>query len=261
MVMANSDGVIVASVARAISILDCFSGSSAELRLSDIAMEMQLSKSTVYGLVNTLTAKGLLEQNPKTKGYRLGIRLFELGSLVRKRMDLLADSKPFCTELSEKYNATVHLAIYSGDDVMYINKVDSPDAIIFYSQIGKKAPIHCTGVGKAIFAYLPNASLEGYLNKHALQKFTDNTITNPQQLVKEFELIRKNGYAVDNEEIEFGLRCIAAPIFSHKKTPVAAISISAPTARLPEEDTKTIATDVQFYAKQISQRLGYKLTD
>jgi IclR family KDG regulon transcriptional repressor len=259
--MANSDGVIVASVARAISILDCFSGSSVELRLSDIAMEMQLSKSTVYGLVNTLTAKGLLEQNPKTKGYRLGIKLFELGSLVRRRMDLLSDSKPYCTELSRKYNATVHLAIYNGDDVIYINKVDSPDAIIIYSQIGKKAPIHCTGVGKAIFAYLPKTSLENYLKKHTLQKFTDNTITNPEQLMKEFALIRNKGYAVDNEEIEFGLRCVAAPIFSHKNTPVGAISISAPTARLPEEDIETIACDVQFYAMQISQRLGYKLTD
>jgi len=259
--MANSDGVTVTSVARAISILECFSGSDAELRLSEIVMEMQLSKSTVYGLVNTLTTKGFLEQNPQTKEYRLGIKLFQLGSLVHKRMDLRSDAKPFCMELSQKYNATVHLASHYEDDVVYIDKVDSPGSIIIYSQIGKKAPMHCTGVGKAILAYLPNIAIENYIEEHPLQKFTDYTITDAKLLMKELKLTRKRGYAVDNEEIEFGLRCIAAPIFSHKDVPVAAISISAPTARLPVEDIKTIAADVQFYGQQISQRLGYKVKE
>jgi len=255
--MANSDGVIVKSVERALSILECFNG-SAERKLSEIVEEMQLSKSTVYGLVNTLTAKGFLEQNPLTKGYRLGIKLFELGGLVLKRMDLRNEAKPFCMELSKKYNATVHLAAYYEDEVVYVDKVDSPGSIIIYSQIGKRAPMHCTGVGKAIMAYLPRNVIENYLKKHPLQKFTDYTITDTEQLIKELKLTRKRGYAIDNEEIEFGLRCIAAPIFSHRDFPVAAVSISAPTARLPEEEIETIASDVQMYAQQISQRLGYK---
>ncbi|MEN6313680.1 MAG: IclR family transcriptional regulator [Clostridiaceae bacterium] len=259
--MANSDGIIVKSVDHAISILECFSGSSAELKLSEIVAEMHLSKSTVYGLVNTLTTKGFLEQNPDTRGYRLGIKLYELGSLVHKRMDLRNDAKPFCVELSQKYNATVHLAFHYENEVVYIDKVDSPGSIIIYSQIGKRAPMHCTGVGKAIMAYLPKIAIDNYLAKNPLQKFTDYTITNPDLLMKELKLTRKRGYAVDNEEIEFGLRCIAAPIFSHKNVPIAAISISAPTARLPAEDIQTIASDVQFYGQQISQRLGYKVKE
>lgn len=255
--MANPDGVIVKSVANAINILDCFAGLAGERKLSEIAVELHLSKSTVYGLINTLTTYGFLEQNPQTKGYRLGIKLFELGSLVLSRMDLRNDARSFCEVLSQKYNSTVHLAAYYEDDIVYIDKVDSPDSLIVYSRIGKRAPMHCTGVGKAILAFLPESVILKCMEKQALQKFTDYTITDRKLLMKDLLMTRMRGYAVDNEEIEFGLRCIAAPIFSHNDVPIAAISISAPTARLPEESIEKTASDVQYYANQISQRLGY----
>jgi DNA-binding IclR family transcriptional regulator len=255
--MANSDGVMVQSVARAVSILECFGDSTDELKLSEIVEGMQLSKSTVYGLVNTLVTKGLLEQNPQTKGYRLGIKLFELGNLVKEKMDLRTDAKPFCVELSQKYNCTVHLAALFESEVIYIDKVDYPGSMIFYSRIGKRAPLYCTGVGKAILAYLPKDTIRKYIKEHKLQSFTNYTITDQEQLIKELTLINKRGYAVDNEEIEFGLRCIAVPIFNYKNVPIAAVSISAPTARLPVENTEKIAGDVRFYGEQISKRFGF----
>ena len=222
--MANSGGVIVKSVSNAINILDCFAGSAGEIKLSEIAAKLNLSKSTVYGLINTLTSHGFLEQNPLTKGYRLGIKLFELGSLVLSRMDLRNDAKCFCEELSRKYGATVHLAAYYENDVVYIDKVDSPGSMILYSRIGKKAPMYCTGVGKAILAFLPESEILKYVKEQTLHKFTDYTITDRKRLLQDLKLARKRGYAVDNEEIEFGLRCIAAPIFSHIEIPVAAMA-------------------------------------
>ena len=105
--MANAEGVMVQSIVRATDILECFSEQVAELGISDISKQMQLSKSTIYGLVNTLVAAGYLEQNPQTKRYRLGIKLFELGNLVLRRMDLRNEARPFCEELVHKHNATV----------------------------------------------------------------------------------------------------------------------------------------------------------
>lgn len=256
--MTGEAGVIVQSVVRALDILECFDGQLVELRISEISDQMQLSKSTVYGLVNTLVTKGYLEQNVQTKRYRLGIKLFELGSLVYKRMDLRNEAKPFCEELVSKHNATVHLAAHYGDEIVYIDKVDAPGAMIVYSQTGKRAPMHCTGVGKAILAFLGDDELKHFLAKGNLEKYTEHTITCSEELSREMLHVRSCGYAIDNEEIETGLRCVAAPIFNHLNQPVAAISVSAPTARLPMENIEAVAKDVQSCARQISQRLGYK---
>nr|WP_319488873.1 IclR family transcriptional regulator [uncultured Caproiciproducens sp.] len=256
--MTSATGVIVQSVVRALDILECFDGQLVELGISEISEQMKLSKSTVYGLVNTLVAKGFLEQNLQTKRYRLGIKLFELGSLVYKRMDLRNEAKPFCEELVCKHNATVHLAAHYGDEIVYIDKVDAPGAMIVYSQTGKRAPMHCTGVGKAILAFLGDDELKRFFEKGNLEKYTEHTITCLDELNQEMLHVRSCGYAIDNEEIETGLRCVAAPIFNHLNQPVAAISVSAPTARLPMDKIESVAKDVQFCARQISQRLGYK---
>lgn len=256
--MANVEGVIVQSVARAIDILECFSGQSAELSISEISEQMQLSKSTVYGLVNTLVIKGLLEQSAQTKRYRLGIKLFEFGSLAHSRIDLRNEARPYCEALVHKYSVTVHLAARYGGDVIYIDKIDAPGAIIVYSHLGRHAPIYCTGVGKAIMAYLSEDEFRNIFAKGDLKKYTENTITDPEELAKEVLRIRSCGYAIDNEEIEIGLRCIAAPIFNCNNLPVAAISVSGPTARIPMKQIETIAKEVKECASQISQRLGHK---
>jgi len=257
--MTSAAGVIVQSVDRALDILGCFKGQSIELGISEISERMQLSKSTVYGLVNTLLTKGYLEQNEQTKRYRLGIKLFELGTLVYNRMDLRNEAKVFCEELGSKYNTTVHLAAHYGDEIVYIDKVDAPEAVIVYSQTGKCAPMHCTGVGKAILAFLSDDELKHVFAKGDFKKYTEHTITDREELYCELRRIHSCGYAVDNEEIETGLRCIAAPIFNYMNQPVAAISVSAPTVRLPLEQIETIAKDVQYHALQISQRLGYRI--
>ncbi|GHT77086.1 IclR family transcriptional regulator [Spirochaetia bacterium] len=230
-----------------------------ELGVTDIAERMGLNKSTVYGLVNTLVSREYLEQNPETKRYRLGIKLFEMGSLVQRRMDVRVEAKPFCTMLSEKYESTVHLAASYDYEIVYIDKVDSPDAMVQYSRIGHRAPMHCTGVGKAILANISAEEREVFFQRMPLQSFTANTITSRVKLEQELLRIQKSGYAVDNEEIQLGLRCVAAPIFNHQRYPAAAISVSKHLNTLTAKLQKLIARDIVGIAQQISHRLGFKV--
>lgn len=254
--MAGKEGVIVQSVARALTILDCFSENS-QLGISEISADMDLSKSTVFGLVNTLVAYGYLEQAAESKKYKLGIRLFELGSIVQRRMDLRNEARPYCEELAHKYNQTVHLAAYDKGEVVYIDKVDMPDYVIVYSQVGRRAPMHCTGVGKAVLAYLPLEYIHQYVLDKPLVKKTPETITDQQELLQNLEMVRRLGYAVDDEEIGEGLKCVAAPIFDHKGGPVAAVSISGTAGKMKNGFLEEVAADVKKTAGAISQRLGH----
>lgn len=251
----QKDGVTVQSVARAIEILKCFEN-AAELGISEISDRMGLSKSTIYGLVNTLAGYGFLEKSDLNKKYRLGLGLFEFGALTQRRMDIRREAHPWCQVLADKYHATVHLAAYSEGEVTYVDKVDNTSSVIVYSQIGKRAPMHCTGVGKAIASFLPPEYLEKYIFSRPLKRMTANTITDKELLLAEFEKVRRNGYAMDSEEIEPGLQCIAAPIFNYSQKPQMALSISFPYGRLCGLNVQEVAQDVIYYARLISQRLG-----
>ncbi len=255
--MARIGGVTVQSVTRALDILECFNGPIEELGISEISEQMGLSKSTIYGLVNTLLVKGYLEQDEKSKRYKLGIKLFELGYVVNSRMDLGKESKTFCEELAKKYSATVHVAARFGNEVVYVDKVDMPDAFVVFSQVGKRASMYCTGVGKAVLAFLDGKQISDYLKNIKFNKYTDNTITNIDDLKEELKKIKENGYAVDNEEIVHGLRCVSAPIFDKSNLPIAAISVSKTSGKIEMEQIKNIALDVMTVAQQISRRLGY----
>lgn len=248
-------GVIVQSVARALTMVSCFAN-DAELGISEIAERMDLSKSTTYGLINTLTVFGYLEQT-ENKKYRLGLKLFELGNLVQSRMDIRMEAKPYCQLLADKYRTTVHLATFSEGEIIYIDKVDNNSSVVVYSQIGKRAPMYCTGVGKAILAFLPEEYVEKYVASTSLLPVTEHTITTREKLLEELSEIRERGYAVDNEEIEPGLHCIAAPIFNHKRQPRMAISLSFPYGRIWDLDWEQAVHDVRYYARQISERVGY----
>lgn len=254
--MKKNEGVIIQSVMRALKILQCFRGNTEELGILEISDCINLSKSTTYGLVNTLKTTGFLEQNINNKKYRLGIELFELGNLVQSRMDLRDEAKPFCRMLSEKYNTTVHLAVFHGGDVIYVDKLINNDLQIVSSQVGMRTPMYCTGVGKGILAYLEDEYLEKYIFSKPLKKLTNNTITTKEKLIEELKDVRKKGYAVDDEEIEMGLRCIAAPIFNNIGYPIAAISISASYRKIQDEMIDIMAKDVKYFAQKISERMG-----
>jgi len=253
----KQQGVIIQSVNRALQILDCFSGPITELGITELATRMELGKSTIYGLVNTLLVSGYLEQNPENKRYHLGLKLFEMGSLVQSRMNIREIAKPFLKELSDKFQMTVHMGIYRDGEVVYIDKMDSPNTRIVYSQVGKRAPMYCTGIGKAIFAYMSETEIEHLLMTQDRQLFTQYTLVEAEKIIEELNQIKKQGYAVDNEEVELGLRCVAVPIFDYQAKPIAAISISSSIAILNEERMRDISLEICKVALDISNKLGY----
>lgn len=153
---------------------------------------------------------------------------------------------------------TVHMAVYQDNDVVYIDKVDAPNARVFYSQVGKKAPMYCTGIGKAILANLKPAEVEYLLNYQERTAFTDKTITKKEDLQKELQKIKNDGYAIDNEEVEPGLRCVAMPIFDYNKNPVAAISVSGTAAVLQDKKVVEILQSLTWISREISEKMGYR---
>ncbi len=253
--MANKNGVIIQSVSRALGILKCFENFS-ELGLIEISDMMNLSKSTAYGLVNTLVSSGFLEQSYDSKKYKLGIKNFELGNYVKKRMDITKEARPYLEILLNQFHETIHIAKHYDGEVVYIDKVEGSDFSIVSSQVGRRAPMHCTGVGKAQLAYLPMHYLDKYIFSKPLKQYTSNTIITKEELLKELELIRERGYALDNEEIEIGLRCVAVPILGVDGKPLVGVSISAPSGRMIETRRQEIIEALLKFAKQFSRQIG-----
>ncbi|OCA88026.1 IclR family transcriptional regulator [Bacillus sp. FJAT-27225] len=250
---------LIQSVERAADILELFVASHPELSIKEISDYLGLSKSTVHGIIKTLEHRGYLQQNPENQKYRLGIKLFELGNFVGKHLDIGNIAKPIIRKLVEELNETVHLTIFERDEIIYIEKVEGPRALTIYSHTGKRAPIHCTGVGKAILAHLSEDEVDRLLSKAILKPFTEFTLTNPKDIKNHLAVVRGQGYAVDDEEIELGLKCIAAPIFNHQGKVVSSISCAAPKMRLDEEKLPKVIAGIKGAAAEISRQLGYKM--
>lgn len=249
-------GIQIQSVARALEILKCFTTTS-ELGISELSAEMGLHKSTVFGLVNTMVSYGYLEQIESTKKYRLGMTLFEMGNLVLNRIDIRSEAKECCMPLAQKHPATVHIATHNMGEVIYIDKIDCNNSLIGASNVGKRAPMHCTGVGKAMLAYLPEEYLNQYL-RFPMKKLTPKTITTKAALLKELEDVRAAGIAMDREEIEDGLTCIAAPIMQKDGLPELAISLSFPYGRVKNVDLQQVKNELLACTQALSARLGYR---
>lgn len=251
---------LIQSVERAADILELFMATYPELSIKEISDHLGLSKSTVHGIIKTLEHRGYLQQNSDNQKYRLGVRLFELGNFVGKHLDIGNISRPVIHKLVEELNETVHLTVFERDEVIYIEKLEGSRALTIYSHIGKRAPIYCTGVGKAILAHQNEDEVDRLLSKSDLKPFTDFTLTNIEDIKNHLATVRGQGYAIDDEEIELGLKCIAAPIFNHQGKVVSSISCAAPKMRLDEEKLPKVIAGIKGAAAEISRQLGYKDT-
>jgi len=250
---------LIQSVERAADILECFTPTESELSVKDISDRLGLSKSTVHGLIKTLEHRGYLEQRPSDQKYRLGLKLFELGNMVGGGMELRKVASPIIHELVEKLQETVHMVINDKDEVVYVEKMEGPGALRMYSMIGKRAPLYCTGVGKAMFAFFDEARIERILQDTEFKKFTEFTLDSPEATRHELRKIREQGYAIDDEEIEIGLKCVAAPIFNHEGKVIASISCAGPKHRFSEDKMEMIASVVKDAGLAISRNLGYRV--
>jgi DNA-binding IclR family transcriptional regulator len=247
----------IGSVQRAIDILNLFDSQSPELGTTEIARALGLHKSTTASLVYTLEASGFLSQNPETRKYRLGLRLVERAFAMLDQVEIRQIAYPCLQGLRDQWNETVNLAILDGADVVYIERMLGTKALGMRSEVGRRAPAHSTALGKALLSCFPIADVKAFVAAHGLPAATPKTITDPDKFYAELDQVREQGYAVDDEENEIGGRCIAVPIFDHTGKAIAAVSISAPTARLPMSDVPQAGAMVRETAKAISRGLGY----
>jgi DNA-binding IclR family transcriptional regulator len=246
----------LSSVANSIRLTKAFSENEYEMGISALAARLGLAKSTVHRLATTLVEYDILEQNRETGKYRLGLALFELGTLVRRKMDTASESRAQMYSLAEMTGETVQLAVFDHLSVLYIRILESRQAVRMSTIAGSRAPAHCTSVGKVLLAHQPPELVKQVIEQ-GLKRFTTNTITDPAVLGEELTAIRAKGYAIDDEEIEVGLRCVAAPIRNHTGRVIAAISVAAPVQRMTKQNVQTTAPTVVAAADAISRRLGY----
>ena len=246
----------LSSVANAIRLTKAFSEHEYEMGISALAARLGLAKSTVHRLATTLVEYDMLEQNRETGKYRLGLALFELGTLVRRKMDVTTEAQGEIHALADSSGETVQLAILDHHTVLYIRIRESRQAVRLSSGLGSRAPAHCTGVGKALLSFQGPEVVQQVID-NGLKRHTENTITEPERLRAELATIRARGYAIDDEELEVGLRCVAAPIRDHSGRVVAAISVAAPVQRMSKKQVQATIPSVAAAAESISRRLGY----
>jgi DNA-binding IclR family transcriptional regulator len=244
-------------VATALRLLKAFSEAEVEIGISDLAKRLGVAKSTVHRLAVTLVSEGMLEQNPDTGKYRLGIALFRLGALVRHRMDVSIEARQLLRALREKANETVHLAVLEGPEIMYIYNLESTQAIRMRSDIGVRKPAYCTAEGQAMLAFQSADAIDRVIGA-GLPPRTAQTITDPAALRKALEAVRQRGCAIEDEESEIGMRCIAAPIRDDSGDVVAAIGLAGPVSRLSKKAIAAFIPHVIDTAAAISARLGYR---
>lgn len=247
----------IQSVDRALQVLELFSLEKPEWGVTEISKALNIYKSNVHNILSTLAEKGFVKKDPKTDKYKLGIKFFELGSVVIKNMDLRRIAHPHIEKLSKEFNETVHLGVLDEGRVVSIEREESNKGLCSHIEIGKRTPLHCTAVGKAIMAYLSEDEINFIIREKGLEKYTENTITNKEELGKEFLKIRKQGYAVDNMEHEEGVRCVASPIRDYNGKVIASMSISGPAFRIDKSNIPNIAKKVKEYCDCISEEMGY----
>jgi IclR family transcriptional regulator, KDG regulon repressor len=246
----------LSSVANSIRLLTSFSGEEDELGITTLATRLRLAKSTVHRLAATLAGAGFLEQNAATGKYRLGVALFELGALVRRRMDVANEARPKLRELLETTGETVQLGIVDHFSVLYVYEMESPRAIRMAAAVGARAPLHCTAVGKVLLAF-QGADYVRQVIERGLTPYTPKTATRREALLAMLEEVRLREHAVDDEESEGGLRGIAAPVRNHAGAVIAALGVAAPVQRMSKKAMQACVPSVIDTANAVSARLGY----
>lgn len=247
----------IQSVDRASLIIKLLAKKESPMKLTEIADELDINKSTVHGIISTLKFHGFVDQDKETQKYRLGMYLVHLGNIVTKSLDIRTITSPIISEVCEKVSETVHIGMLDGYEVVYVDKKESNQSMRIFTTIGARKPAYCTGVGKAMLAYLDEDILRTSIPEN-LEKFTDTTITDKDVLLEELKEIRDEGVAFDKGENIEGLTCVAAPIFDGTGRARYSISVSGPTIRMTEQKIKEAKDVVINAAKIISEELGYR---
>ena len=248
----------VQSLDRALKILDILRTKRQGFGVTEISREMDLNKTSVYRMLSTFVRHGYVEQDQETERYKLGYKILELSSSLLESIDLRTEAQPFLRELEQLTNEVIHLIVYDRGEVVYIEKLEGNETLRMHSKVGSRVPIHCTSAGKAILAYLPQEEVMKIFDKCDFDEHTPFTITDKEVLYDHLIEVRKKGYALDLEENELGITCIATPIFDHTGQVIGATSVSGTTMRMTQERLEELKEIIMDVGKKISMRLGYR---
>ncbi|BCS80179.1 IclR family transcriptional regulator [Anaerocellum diazotrophicum] len=243
------------SLQRALDIMELIASCSEGLTLSNISQKLGIPKSSALSLLNTLVERKYLIFDSATNRYKMGIKMFEVGSGYLRESEFMDAIMAVVAKVARKSNETVHLAVRDGRDVIYIAKIESNHPIRIASSIGKRIPAHATALGKALLSGLSDKELRELYSQQPPERLTANTICEVEKLIEEIRKVRENGYALDYEESSEGVRCFGAPIFNHNEQIIAAISIAVPTIRVNEENEGYFIELIKEAAQEISDIL------
>jgi DNA-binding IclR family transcriptional regulator len=248
----------VRAVSRALTLLRAFISNEPPLSMVEISKVTELDPSTTFRMLVTLQAQGFVEQDPHSGKYRPGVTCLELGSRFLLNNDIRRKAISVMEGLRDEFGETVHLTVLDGTEVVYLEKLAGLHPIgIMSSRVGNRSPAHCTGVGKVLLAYLSDADVRSRYPNDRLARFTDKTIVHLSALRAELARVREQGYAVDQQEHEIDVMCVAAPIFDHKGI-AAAISLAGPVERIEQHMTRSALIDALKRAgAELSSQLGW----
>jgi IclR family KDG regulon transcriptional repressor len=241
------------TVGKALDVLDQVAGFQRPVRFSELLDDSAFPKATLYRFLQTLTNQGMLSYDPGQQTYGLGIRLVRLAHAAWTQSSLAPIARPYLDALSRDLGETVHLAQLDASQVLYVDKRNATQPVEMYSHAGKVGPAYCTGVGKAMLAYLPDPELDRAVAMQSFHRFTPHTLTSGDELRAELKAIRSRGYAFDREEHEPGIICIAAPILTSRGRVLGALSITGPTTRSDLAQLESWAPQVQETAARIGR--------
>ena len=246
---------ILSSVKKALELLDHFTVERPELSLAEISREVDAHKSSVFRVLTTLKASGFLEKDSLSGKYRLGLKILDLAGRVWGRYDIRQISAPFMEELARQTEEVIHLAVLDGADIVYLEKKGQGQILTVATRVGGRNPAYASSMGKILLADLSESELKAILGQGKLKKLTPNTIDEIPKLIEELASIRKQGFALYNEETFPGIRCVGAPIRDARGRVIAAVSATVPAQRMDDKRIRELWRLVTNTARMISERV------
>jgi len=246
---------------RALSVLEVLADKGQPLSLVRLSKSLDLPKSTTMRLLMVLEGHRFVQKSAESGLYRLGLKLFELGSKAVAQFDLTERARPYLERLVSGTGETAYLSVLDGGEALVLERVESSRAVRVPTSVGWRHPAHSTAVGKVLLAFTQESKLTAVLGKGRLQRYTRKTITSISRLREELQRVRERGFALDDEETEDGLRCIAAAVREHTGQTIAALGIIGPAYRIPDDGVATLAATVISAADKLSAELGYRVAE
>lgn len=249
---------MVLSVIKALQLLETLASASAGLALGDLSRRNDLHPSTAHRLLHTLVEAGYVRQDPTDRNYHLGSGSLNLAASAARHLDTAKIAAPLLRQLADSSQETAGLVVLDGSDAIYVAQAESNNTVRTSNSIGARLPAYANAGGKVLLAHLPPKQLTELLGETSLPSFTGNTLTDLDALHVEFERIRRRGYAVDDEEYESGMRCVAAIVHDHSGAAVASVILSGPSTRITISRLGDLVQQVQQVAREISRSLGWR---